>query len=59
MNQSNTEVDMPGREGPPGGSKEMAWAKCPECSGKGRIKDSKGEDKTCPRCAGKGQIQTR
>lgn len=26
-------------EGPPGGSREMVWARCPQCSGKGTVKD--------------------
>ncbi len=46
-------------EGPPGGSREMVWARCPQCSGKGTVKDSAGNSKTCSSCNGKGQIKTR
>ena len=48
-----------GMEGPPGGSQEMVWGKCPHCSGTGNIKDPKGNTAKCSRCFGKGQIKTR
>jgi DnaJ-class molecular chaperone len=47
------------REGPPGRTMEMVWAKCPQCSGIGSTKDSTGKSKPCARCSGKGQVQTR
>lgn len=48
-----------GLEGPPGGSREMVWVPCPECSGTGQKKDSAGNSKPCGKCWGKGQIKTR
>lgn len=48
-----------GMEGPPGGSQEMVWGRCPQCAGTGKQKDTSGASKTCTRCAGKGQIKTR
>jgi len=32
---------------------------CPDCDGKGTVKDSQGNAVTCPRCGGRGWILTR
>jgi hypothetical protein len=53
-----TEETMP-MEGPPGGSQEMVWGKCPQCGGTGTVKDPKGSTAKCSRCSGRGQIKTR
>ena len=48
-----------GMEGPPGGSQEMVWGRCPQCGGSGKQKEASGAVKTCVRCSGKGQMHTR
>lgn len=38
--------------------KEQARGKCPDCGGRGKVKED-GKETTCKRCSGSGEVSVR